>query len=545
MTMMATRSEATRGDGIDIDRRLEFAGIDEAALASIRMLKPCIDRTMPDALDSFYGQLRRAPEVNRFFSSDSHINHAKGAQLKHWGNISSGEFNDDYVNRARIIGKTHARIGLEPRWYIGGYALIVEQLVTRAIGERAARSKGFLSRSDDWKDFAQALANLMKAVLLDMDLAISVYIDEAEMAKKRAQEDAIGAERELVTTVFGRALERIASNDLTYRIDDDLPDAYAGLRENFNRAACALAETMEKIAGGTRQIDAGTREIRDAADQLSRRSEQQAASIEETAAALEEITTNVKDTSQRATEAGELAAQSRRAVEKTGEVMGSTIAAMDEIEKSSSGITNIIGVIDEIAFQTNLLALNAGVEAARAGEAGKGFAVVAQEVRELAQRSATAAKEIKALITTSSSQVQKGVTLVDQIGASLTSIGSQFNGIDSQLLAIIGAAREQATALQEINVAVNLLDQGTQQNAAMVEEFSASTATLSEEVGAIVDQISVFRVEGAGRPPAAVQRQVERGQALRQTKPAAAPRPAPARVPSARVASGGGNWEEF
>ncbi|WP_244654666.1 methyl-accepting chemotaxis protein, partial [Rhizobium wenxiniae] len=200
--------------------------------------------------------------------------------------------------------------------------------------------------------------------------------------------------------------------------------------------------------------EAGSAEIRSAADDLAKRTEQQAASVEETAAALEEITTTVKDAARRATEAGSLVTRTRQGAEKSGEVVRSAVKAMEEIERSSGEIGNIIGVIDDIAFQTNLLALNAGVEAARAGEAGKGFAVVAQEVRELAQRSANAAKEIKTLITASNHQVQNGVHLVGETGKALEMIVAEVQEINRHVAAIVESAQEQSSGLQQINTAV-------------------------------------------------------------------------------------------
>lgn len=257
---------------------------------------------------------------------------------------------------------------------------------------------------------------------------------------------------------------------------------------------------MATVAANAKGISAGSNEIRTAADDLARRTEQQAASVEETAAALEEITTTVKDSSRRAEEAGQLVARARDHAEHSGQIVRDAIGAMDQIEASSREISNIIGVIDEIAFQTNLLALNAGVEAARAGEAGKGFAVVAQEVRELAQRSAKAAKEIKALITSSGGHVSSGVTLVTNAGSALQVIAGHVNDINANVLAIVTSAREQSTALSEINQAINTVDQGTQQNAAMVEEQTAASHGLAREVAALFELLEQFKFgEGVRR----------------------------------------------
>uniref|UniRef100_UPI00155D8C4D methyl-accepting chemotaxis protein n=1 Tax=Agrobacterium radiobacter TaxID=362 RepID=UPI00155D8C4D len=230
-------------------------------------------------------------------------------------------------------------------------------------------------------------------------------------------------------------LNSLADGDLAQQIEKPFIPSLERLRTDFNAASDKLKRAMATVADNARAISAGSSEIRTAADELAKRTEQQAASVEETAAALEEITTTVKDSSRRAEEAGQLVARTREHAEHSGEVVRDAIGAMDQIETSSREISNIIGVIDEIAFQTNLLALNAGVEAARAGEAGKGFAVVAQEVRELAQRSAKAAKEIKTLITASGSQVQSGVSLVTKAGSALQEIATQVHAINTNVVA--------------------------------------------------------------------------------------------------------------
>ncbi|QAB01217.1 chemotaxis protein (plasmid) [Agrobacterium tumefaciens] len=301
---------------------------------------------------------------------------------------------------------------------------------------------------------------------------------------------------------LAQCLTDLAEGDLAQSIDKPFIPSLERLRTDFNAASEKLKRAMTLVSENAGAISSGSNEIRSAADDLARRTEQQAASIEETAAALEEITTTVKDSTRRAEEAGQIVGRAREHAEHSGEVVRDAVAAMERIEKSSREITNIIGVIDEIAFQTNLLALNAGVEAARAGEAGKGFAVVAQEVRELAQRSANAAKEIKTLINASGTQVQNGVGLVTRAGSALQEIAEQVRDINTNVVAIVDAAREQSTALGEINKAVNSVDQGTQQNAAMVEEQTAASHSLAREAAALFELLEHFRFDDTGRTQA-------------------------------------------
>ena len=341
------------------------------------------------------------------------------------------------------------------------------------------------------------------------------------------------------------ALNALADGDLTQMLNVPFLPTLEKLRVDFNGASAKLRSTMQGISQNAGAIAAASQQIQTASNDLSKRTEQQAASVEETAAALEEITTTVADSSNRAQEAGQLVRKTKENAEHSGHVVGQAVDAMGKIEKSAGEIANIIGVIDEIAFQTNLLALNAGVEAARAGDAGKGFAVVAQEVRELAQRSAKAAKEIKELINASNQHVKSGVGLVGDTGKALQQIVSQVVQVDGNVVAIVEASKEQATGLKEINTAVNTMDQGTQQNAAMVEETTAAAHSLAREAEKLYQLLGEFNI-GSGTAthraaPAA---------ASYQSRPAASP----ARQMTARVAQafngnaalkGGDNWEEF
>jgi methyl-accepting chemotaxis protein len=291
---------------------------------------------------------------------------------------------------------------------------------------------------------------------------------------------------------------------------------------------------MTSVGATAGAIRAGADEIGVASDELSRRTEQQASSLEETAAALDQLTSTVNSSAANAQKAAAVALGARGDAQRSGDVMGEAISAMSEIERSAVEITNIIGVIDEIAFQTNLLALNAGVEAARAGDAGRGFAVVASEVRALAQRSAEAAKEIKGLIAGSTQQVTKGVKLVGETGEALGVIVERVAEIDALISDIATSAREQSSGLSEVNVAVNQMDQVTQQNAAMVEESTAASHSLRQETEGLMTMIGRFQLGTAGSSP----------------RQQAAPEPRPVRL----VAVGGGrvqaapatsDWEAF
>ena len=336
------------------------------------------------------------------------------------------------------------------------------------------------------------------------------------------------------------ALTAMADGDLTYRLDRPFPPDYEQLRTDFNTAIGKLQETMTVIAGATAAIRAGTGEISTAAEDLSRRTEQQAASLEETAAALDEITVTVKKTASGAGHARTVVSTAKSDAEHSGTVVGRAVDAMGAIERSSTQIGQIIGVIDEIAFQTNLLALNAGVEAARAGEAGRGFAVVASEVRALAQRSAEAAKEIKALISTSAQQVGEGVELVGETGKALDRIAGQVAEINAIVTEISASAQEQSAGLEQVNTAINQMDQVTQQNAAMVEESTAASRNLASETDDLARLVGQFRVgASAGPSRSATPRSRSAAQPVRALKVTG--RGGVAQKPAPQDAT----WEEF
>ncbi len=334
-----------------------------------------------------------------------------------------------------------------------------------------------------------------------------------ERAEHDDERSALASEQAAVVDGLAAALERLAAGDLTSRIDVEFTGRYAKLRSDFNAAVARLRETMAGIATTTGGIDNGADEISHAANDLSRRTEHQAASLEETAAALDEITATVRKTADVAREATTVVTETRAQAESSGTVVENAVAAMGEIERSSAEIGQIIGVIDEIAFQTNLLALNAGVEAARAGDAGKGFAVVAQEVRALAQRSAEAAKEIKALIASSAASVGQGVDLVGRTGEALNGIVERVVRIDQLVTAIASSAQEQSIGLSQVNTAVNEMDHVVQQNAAMVEQSTAATLALKSEASELARMIGRFRIEGGDDRPE-VLRERDRLQAL-------------------------------
>ena len=376
-----------------------------------------------------------------------------------------------------------------------------------------------------------ASGRLYKVVKFATDITAA----EQEHHRRDAERAAAREQQVFAVGETATGLAKLAAGDLTYRIGGEFPEEYARLQNDFNSAIGRLHDVMGSVASTSQTIQSGAGEISSAADDLSRRTERQAANLEETAAALDEITATVRRTSEGAQEARNMVNAARGDAEMSGTVVDDAIAAMEKIETSASQISQIVGVIDEIAFQTNLLALNAGVEAARAGDAGKGFAVVASEVRALAQRSAEAAKEIKALIGASTAQVGQGVGLVGKTGEALKRIVGEVAKITDLVSEIAASAQEQAVSLAQVNTTINDMDQMTQQNAAMVEQSTAASHALNQQAG---DLEGLMRRFDLGAEP--------RVEAIAPRRRPAAPAVALSGAATARkIEPEAEGWEEF
>ncbi len=455
--------------------------------------------------------------------------------------IAGGDFN------AQVAGAGRAD-------EIGDMALAIE--VFRKNGIEVARMNASESAMRAKSDDLQArMANVVAAAAEgDFTRRIDKQWGEESLDRVARQVDELIASVDAGVSETRRVVKSLAEGDLTDSMRGSFKGAFEELQHNVNGTMETLRGTMKNVRSATGSINGSAAELSNATNDLSRRTEQQAAALEETSAALDQITAVVKTSTERANEATAMVSEAKQSAVQSGEVVRNAIDAMGRIEQASREIAQITNVIDEIAFQTNLLALNAGVEAARAGEAGKGFAVVAQEVRELAQRSASAAKDIKGLISKSGSEVAAGVELVQKTGEALSEIESRVLSINDHIHSIAVASREQATGLAEVNTAVNQMDQVTQRNAAMVEETSAATSKLSSEADSLFALVSNFNIGHEG------ERSVE---PVRVSRPVAAtpaahrPRVSPVKAMTgalSRAFGGGGtatataaagDWEEF
>lgn len=486
--------------------------------------------------------------INKFIDYQEALNKSIGTEVRN----TAGGFNSLALTSLAIaIALAVLVAAFTARSIVGPLAKLQASLKSMAEGNMEGDRK-LEKRGDEIGMLARAVAALRNAISAkaerDADVEAKRAIEERNRLETEATErEALAEQTNAAVSQLADGLQDLASGDLTRQITKPFIPSLDQLRVDFNQAVEKLHAAMQKVAENAGAIASGAQEIRSASDDLAKRTEQQAASVEQTAAALEEITITVSGSSTRAHEAGQLVRKTKENAEHSGRVVRSAVEAMGKIEASATEIANIIGVIDEIAFQTNLLALNAGVEAARAGEAGKGFAVVAQEVRELAQRSAQAAKEIKSLINTSNDHVKSGVSLVGETGKALEEIVVQVQQVDGNVNAIVEASREQATGLKEINTSVNTMDQGTQQNAAMVEQATAAAHSLAAEAEALFQLLSQFRIGShatgkSGKPLAIASTDTVSKEA---TSPARQLTKRLANAFHGNAAVAGGDWQEF
>jgi methyl-accepting chemotaxis protein len=544
----------------DITQSINFKVVEPETLKVIERLLGNIKQyraSIPEIVAANGEQERLLAEIDKSLMSVS-------TQANQIAAFETESMQNEHSHAALLLGSglaLAATLGLVISTLIGrGITLPVGRLVS-TMAELAKNKTNVevaaTGRSDE-------IGEMARAVIVFRDAAIAKTKLEQDTAEQRRnaelerQNNAEAAalathEQEEVVAALALGLERLSSGDMTFRIKAAFAPAYQKLKDDFNAAMEELQQTMRVITVNVHGFHSGSNAISDAATDLSRRMEQQAASLEETAATLDEITTTVGKTAESAQQATQVVASAKSDAELSNDVVRQAVQSMTEIEKSAREIAQIIGVIDEIAFQTNLLALNAGVEAARAGDAGRGFAVVASEVRSLAQRSAEAAREIKALIATSSSKVGQGVSLVHETGKALARIAAQIAGINTLVVQIATAAQEQSTGLKEINVAINAMDQITQTVAAMVEESTAASHALSEEADQVASLISRFDV---GANVVELPREDAAGKARK--KPVfAGPAPHVQHSPSLTVVKEGGalrkaaaepqenDWEEF
>eukprot|EP00913_Durusdinium_trenchii_P026946 g25281.t1 len=417
----------------------------------------------------------------RHFESDQQIERLSDLQASHWSVLTDARFDALYADRVKVLSDTQSRMGLDPRWHVAGHGVMLEHLILGAVNDFASKSVLPRARKRD-QELRELLASLVRLVMLDVEIAVSLRFNELRQKHQRALAEQHESDQAQAVETFTAVIAALADRDLTVALPENVPDAYGELANLLAKALGGLRHSVGAIDAAGSQAMELTGAMAKNASSFATASEQQAHRAQDAARQLVQLSELVKESVAGTSAAEKAAAATRRSVEESGEIVGHAINAMSDIEKSAEKIGQIIGVIDDIAFQTNLLALNAGIEAARAGESGRGFAVVAQEVRGLAQRSAEAAREIKTLVTGTKTQVDAGVEMVHRTQSAIGGIVQQVTEINDAISGVARRTVEQAQGLDRITSDIGSLSHDIGSNAS----FARSTGQGADELHTVI-----------------------------------------------------------
>jgi methyl-accepting chemotaxis protein len=468
--------------------RLRFMGLTEDDLGVIATWEEACKGVTDRLVDEFYDHILANPSTRAILKKHTTVERQRPLVTRYVLTMFSGRIDDQYIEYRRRVGVAHDDIDLDANWYVAMYE-VIRRVLTEAVREAGATQ-------DELDRFRESFSRLIQ---VDIALCITALMDSRRMKIEELKnlEQQKAAEAAAFIDEIGQVLDRVAARDLTARVTGDFKGDYRRIKDALNATVANLDEALGQVAAAAQQVSWASNQISSGSQALAQGASEQASSLEEVSSSLQEMESMTRQNAANSKEARNLSDSARSSAEKGSKSMARLSNAMDKIKASADETAKIVKTIDEIAFQTNLLALNAAVEAARAGDAGKGFAVVAEEVRNLAMRSAEAAKSTANLIEESVKNAENGVVINEEVLKNLEEINQQVNRVSEVMSEIAAASDQQSQGIEQINTAVEQMNQVTQQNAANAEQSAAAAEELSGQAAEMQGMVSSFRLTSA------------------------------------------------